>query len=544
MSRLVQVGDQLGEYRLVREIGRGAFGTVYLGEHQLLWLQVAIKILHTVTPQAHAALLAEWRRIANLRHRHIITVLGFSTYQNQSYLVLQYVPNDSLKERYPLGQSFPIETILPHVQQIAEGVQFAHDHQLLHLNLKPANILLDERDEVLVSDFGMTRTLHSHTTGETLAGFAGTPAYAAPEQFQERPECASDQYALATMVYQWLTGRLPFTGDLMAIIGQKFMGHAPPSLGSEVAPAVAAVVLRGLAEDPGDRFPSVAAFAKELARVSKPPPAPVPVIAPGGRLGSYLLNRFLGQGHSAEVWLGEHVHGRWQRAIKILHARLSAQEQVLFLREAQIIAPLEHRNIVSLMDYGVEGTIPFLVMNYAPDGSLHDRHPNGTPLALDVVVSYVKQVAAALQYAHDTHLIHRDVKPENMLVNRNGEVLLSDFGIAVKTPSQGADPQDAAGTIAYMAPEQFQGKADRASDQYALGVTVYEWLTGKRPFRGTAMEITGQHLNHAPQPLREIVPGIPLLVEWVVLKALEKDPKNRFGRVRAFAIALEQACRP
>jgi len=159
-----------------------------------------------------------------------------------------------------------------------------------------------------------------------------------------------------------------------------------------------------------------------------------------------------------------------------------------------------------------------------------------------LVIAYVKQVAEALQYAHDEKFIHRDVKPENMLVGRRGEVLLSDFGIAlVAQSSRYQSTQDMAGTIAYMAPEQIHGKPRPASDQYALGVIVYEWLSGNRPFHGSFTEIAAQHAIVHPPSLREKIPAITPDVEHVVLTTLAKDPKQRFGSIHAFAIALEQA---
>jgi WD40 repeat protein len=159
-----------------------------------------------------------------------------------------------------------------------------------------------------------------------------------------------------------------------------------------------------------------------------------------------------------------------------------------------------------------------------------------------VVSSYVKQVAEALQYAHDEKLVHRDVKPENMLLGRNNEVLLSDFGIAQVSQTVGNQSlQNVAGTLAYMAPEQIQGQPRRASDQYSLGVIVYEWLTGERPFDGSLTEVISQQLVVAPLPLRARKPDIPPAVEQVVMTTLEKNPEQRFGSIRAFAYALEQA---
>jgi predicted ATPase/class 3 adenylate cyclase len=185
-------------------------------------------------------------------------------------------------------------------------------------------------------------------------------------------------------------------------------------------------------------------------------------------------------------------------------------------------------------------------MEYAPNGSLRRRHPKGEVVLLPTLVSYVKQVADALQYAHEHKIIHRDVKPENLLLGRREEVLLSDFGLATIAHSTGSlstSAQGTGGTIAYMAPEQIKGHPRTASDQYALGAMVYEWLCGQRPFDGSLSEVMVQHLSMPPPPLRERVPTISPTVEQVVLRALAKDPNERFASVASFAQALEQACR-
>ena len=167
---------------------------------------------------------------------------------------------------------------------------------------------------------------------------------------------------------------------------------------------------------------------------------------------------------------------------------------------------------------------------------------SGVPGGRSSVVSYVKQVALALQYAHEQHVIHRDIKPENLLVGRNSEILLSDFGIALVTQnSLSQHTQDLAGTIAYMAPEQIKGHPRPSSDQYALGIVVYEWLSGEQPFHGSFTEIASKHDVIAPPPLREQIPALSPVVEQVVFTALAKDPKQRFATIQAFATALEQA---
>ena len=261
------------------------------------------------------------------------------------------------------------------------------------------------------------------------------------------------------------------------------------------------------------------------------------------QLGNYHILRLIGRGGFAEVYLGEHIYLKTQVAIKILQTKVSNEDDMKgFLQEAQTIARLIHPNIVRVTDFGVDGETPYLVMDYAPNGTLRKRHPKGAVLPLPAIVTYVKQTAAALQHAHDEKLIHRDIKPENMLLSRKDDILLSDFGIALAAQSSRyQNTQDVVGTVAYMSPEQIQGKPRPASDQYSLGIVVYEWLSGDRPFHGSFTELCTQHMFASLPPLREKVPSIHPLVEQVVTMALAKDYKQRFGSVQAFANALEQA---
>jgi WD40 repeat protein/predicted Ser/Thr protein kinase len=264
----------------------------------------------------------------------------------------------------------------------------------------------------------------------------------------------------------------------------------------------------------------------------------------GQQLGNYRLIRPLGHGGFSEVYLGEHIQLGIEVAIKVLRTQLSSEDVEKFRTEARTLARLKHPHIVRVFDFGVENNIAYLVMDYAPNGTLRQRHPEGTPLPPTIILPYVEQVAAALQYAHEQKFIHRDIKPQNMLLGSNNEVWLSDFGLAKIVQSTISQiTQDEAGSPAYMAPEQFLGKPRPASDQYSLGVVIYEWLCGDRPFKGTFTEIYSQHMVASPPPLHEKVPAITRAVEEVVLRALAKDLHQRFASVQAFANALEQACR-
>lgn len=262
----------------------------------------------------------------------------------------------------------------------------------------------------------------------------------------------------------------------------------------------------------------------------------------GQQFGNYRLVSLLGEGGFADVYLGEHVHLKTQAAIKILRTRLTSEDREKFLTEARTIAHLEHPNIVKVWDYGIENGLPYLVMTRAANGTLRQLYPKGTRVKPTEIIPYVKQVADALHYAHAQRLVHRDVKPENMLLGKNQEVLLSDFGIAlVAQSSRYQSTQDVVGTVAYMAPEQLQGKPSPASDQYALAIVVYEWLCGERPFQGSFLEIFGQHISVAPPSLCARNPAISPVVEQAIFVALAKDPQQRFGNIKAFANALSNA---
>jgi WD40 repeat protein len=184
-------------------------------------------------------------------------------------------------------------------------------------------------------------------------------------------------------------------------------------------------------------------------------------------------------------------------------------------------------------------------MEYAPSGTLRQKYPHGTKIPFPTVLSHAKQIALALQYAHDQNIVHRDVKPENMLVDSEDKIVLSDFGLAVPAhQSQSLSTQVVAGTVLYMAPEQIRGKARPASDQYALGVVIYEWLSGMCLFKGlNFIEIAMQHILDDPPPLRENAPNITAEVEQVILRALAKEPKQRFPTIQEFVTTLEQAYR-
>ncbi len=278
----------------------------------------------------------------------------------------------------------------------------------------------------------------------------------------------------------------------------------------------------------------------------------------GQQFGNYRLTKLIGHGGYAEVYLATHIHlDNRQHAIKILTGtNLKDEQRASFLAEARTVANLQHLSphIVQIQDFGIqtsgnaaEDGIPYLVMEYAAAGTMRTLYPQDTQVPLERVVFYINQVAQALQCAHDQKppIIHRDIKPENMLLRTHDHLLLSDFGIAItgQTSSNvlSVKETEIVGTVTYMAPERLSKHTRRASDQYSLGIVVYEWLSGSPPFDGTEKEIIYKQLVAPPPPLSSEYPHITKEIEDIVLRALEKAPEDRYPNVQEFASALEQA---
>ncbi|MGH2481313.1 MAG: serine/threonine-protein kinase, partial [Ktedonobacteraceae bacterium] len=286
----------------------------------------------------------------------------------------------------------------------------------------------------------------------------------------------------------------------------------------------------------------------------------------GKQLGDYQVQGSLGEGGMARVYKAYHPRLRREVAIKVILSQIAAREgfQARFEREAQVIASLQHPNIVSVYDFKEEHNLTYLVMQYVGGGTLRDQMRGQRPIEPARAVNYAIQMARALHHAHQRGVVHRDVKPQNMLVSSSdsNHLLLSDFGIAKlygsgidsaafsEMPTRSAEAGDGltnvnqiVGTADYMAPEQATAKAvDARTDVYALGVVLFQMLTGDVPFHSTSLNgLLFQHVYTAPLSVRAKNTHLPEILAEITAKALAKDPADRFQTAEAMARALEYA---
>ena len=261
------------------------------------------------------------------------------------------------------------------------------------------------------------------------------------------------------------------------------------------------------------------------------------------RIGDYEILGILGTGGMGKVFKVRNVLTERIEAMKILLPDLAGQKELAnrFLREIKLLAGLSHPNIASLRTALTVGNQLVMIMELVDGVTLAARLEQG-PLPPPNAVNYIDQVLAALSYAHREHIIHRDIKPTNMMLTHEGVVKLMDFGIARSAEERSLTMTGTTlGSLYYMSPEQIRGEGvDARSDLYSVGVSLYELVTGRRPFQATAnYAVMAAHLQEAPTPPAELQPGLPVALNEVILMALAKDPGRRFQSAEAFRNALK-----
>ncbi|KAF1086760.1 Serine/threonine-protein kinase PrkC [Sporotomaculum syntrophicum] len=268
-------------------------------------------------------------------------------------------------------------------------------------------------------------------------------------------------------------------------------------------------------------------------------------------IGKMLGNRYeilekLGGGGMAIVYKGRDTYLNRYVTIKVLRPEFTSDEDFIrrFKREAQAVASLSHPNIVNIHDVGQEENIHYLVMEYVQGDNLKNVIRKNGVLAPEQAVRFAMQVCEALEHAHENHIVHRDVKPHNILITEGGRAKLTDFGIALEATASTITRTDTiVGSVHYLSPEQARGEIPTTqSDIYAVGILLYEMLTGRQPYSGDSpIAIAIKHIQETPQPVNEVNQDVPAELAAVVMKAMEKKPEDRYKSAGEMARYLELA---
>lgn len=264
----------------------------------------------------------------------------------------------------------------------------------------------------------------------------------------------------------------------------------------------------------------------------------------GQRLGQYEVVGPLDQTTFGQRYLCVHMYLRTEVMIEVFQLPLSNELKEDFLSQARTLQQLEHPHVLRLREVGIQSHHPFVVTDYGSYRPFRQAYAQGSQQTLEVLLPHIKQASSALQYAHERRILHGDLRPENLLLDKNDEILLQGFVIEAAVQNRELLRYQRAGVIreavSYTAPERIQGKTHPASDQYSLAVLVYELLCGTLPFTGSSIEVAHQQM-HAPLPsLKQKAPNIPATIEQTLMKALAKEPEQRFPTIQAFVSALDQ----
>src|SRR5260370_5857087 len=542
-------------------------GAVYKAHDREVERLVALKIIRPElarNPEILRRFKQELILARQVTHKNVSRIFDLGMADGRKVIPMDYVEGRDLKSVLVERGKLPHEEAVPIIQQVCRGLEAAHTEGVVHRDLKPQNIMVDEDGRVWVMDFGLARSME--TAGMTRTGaLMGTPDYMSPEQARgEKVDARSDVFSLGIIFYEMLTGQLPFQADtLMATLLKRVQEKAipPTMLDPAIPPHINRVVMKCLVADVAKRYQAIGEILAELcdgtqqtcASTAQASVISLGAIGPGTQFGPrYRIESVIGEGGMGKVYKAHDNDLDRTVALKVVRPELASDPSSMqrFKQELLLASRISHRNILRIHDLGDVAGMKFISMAYVEGKDLHDLLTESGRLSIERAVNIAKQLASALDAAHSEGVIHRDLKPRNVLIDATDHVYVSDFGLA-KSLEGGAATQmtragEILGTPRYMSPEQAEAKpADHRSDIYSYGVILYEMATGETPFGGdSTMQVMYQHVTQAPKNPTLVNPDVPDYLAGVILKCLEKDPIKRYPQAREILNDLESATAP
>ena len=518
-------GEVFGRYRLLGVLRSGSTGTVYRAHDTMMSRDVAIKVLSpelAAEPGCQERFRREVSIATQLNDPNIIPIYEAGEIEGRLYLVMPAVPDgitvqDLLRRDGPTHPAVAARVIV----QVASALEAAHVAGLVHGDIKASSLLVGGAFVYLI-DFGAT------PTGADTA------------------DVRTDIYALTAVLYECLTGQPAVAGE----DGPPKPAPKPTDIDPAIPAGFDGVIARGMAEDPDDRYQTareLAAATHNALTATAAADASGAVATKEVEFGRYRLFEKLGQGSMGAVYRAHDTALGRDVAIKLLQPELAAEPgfQERFRREAYAAARLASPNIIPIYETGEFDGRLYLVMPIIDGVDLNKVLKSDGPMSPQKAVRVVEQVAAALDAAHKSGLVHRDVKPSNLLMVGEDFVYLIDFGLVHEASAGRLTLTNVApGSPAYMAPERFNaGKSvDARADVYSLTCVLYECLTGRLPFSGGGVEgLAAAHRTDAPPKPSSLDPAIPAAFDGVIARGMAKEADDRYQSAHELAVAARAA---
>jgi serine/threonine protein kinase/tetratricopeptide (TPR) repeat protein len=555
-------------YEIVKMLGEGGMGAVYKAMDRELDRIVALKVIRSELADKPDILQRFKQELILARlvtHRNVIRIFDLGVAGNVKFITMDFVEGRDLKSVITEQRKLPAAKACDIIRQVCLGLEAAHGEGVVHRDLKPQNIMLDSQGRVYLMDFGLARSME--LVGMTRTGaLLGTPAYMSPEQAKgEKVDARTDLFSLGVIFYELVAGVLPYKADTMmaTLIKRAKEPPVPPNqVEPSIPPAVNDVIMKCLQIKVDRRYQHAGEILADLGFNSALQASTVQssVIAsqsvfevasnltPGSQFGPrYRIEALLGEGGMGKVYKAYDSEVGRTVALKLVKPELARNPVSMerLKQELLLASQITHKNILRIHDLGDVGGLKFISMAYVDGKDLHSLIATEGKLPIDRAVAITRLLCLALEAAHNEGVVHRDLKPQNVLMDSNGQVFVSDFGLAksLEGPStMMTTTGEVLGTPRYMSPEQAESKsADNRSDLYALGLILYEMVTGDLPFGSESiMQTMYQRVTQDPKSPQLLNPDVPDYLSEIILRCLKRDPEQRYQHARDIVVDLDR----
>lgn len=538
--------EKFGRYEIIYQLGEGGMAEVYAARDPMMDRQVALKIIRknfSEDANFQERFWSEAKTIAGLEHRAILPVHDFGKDErtNKLYLVMRLMP-DVLHKRLERSGTIPLEDASLILNRLAAALNTAHVRGIVHRDIKPQNILLDEDGTVFLADFGLAAPVDKIENGFVPSAYGGSPFYMAPEQWQgDTVGPHTDIYQLGVTLFEMLVGERPFPEtDMQLLLDRHVNGRVPlvkdynDRLPSKIQP----ILEKAMAKNPLDRHKTCLELAEEVANLLRPKQIK----------NRYEIKEELQHGRLAAVYLARDLFEERDVALKVVkHALIpyQAYQQQFQNQRQQLMSLPEHTAVVPIYDVDQHNGQPYIAMKFVDGASLRERFRKERVFSVEMVCRFAEALAAALDALHEANRTHGDINLGNVLLDMDDNCYLTDVHITAVAELTKAvlDQKSPLGYTPYMAPEQWRGEPiGSQTDVYQFGVMIFELLTGQLPFAGASdEELRNAIENSIPPKVTSFKPELPAQFDTILARAMAKEPEARFARASEVINRLIQA---
>ncbi len=549
-----------GRYQILQILGEGGMGAVYKARDREVDRTVAIKV---VRPElsGHPEIMRRFKQelvlARQVTHRNVIRIFDLGVADGRRFITMEYVDGKTLQGLVNDHVKLPVERAVEIVRQTLLGLEAAHNEGVVHRDLKPQNIMVDAGGRVYLMDFGIAKSME--LAGMTRTGvLMGTPDYMSPEQAKgEKADARSDLFTVGVIFFELLTGQQPYRSEtVMQTLVRRTKERATPTreLDPSIPQYISDVVAKCLEINPDHRYQSAAQIVRDLD-----PTAPKQQVKgsdafhlgleAGSAFGPrYRIESLVGEGGMGKVYKAYDKDLDRIIALKLVRPELSSDPVSMdrLKQELLLASKISHKNIVRIHDLGDVNGVKFISMAYVDGEDLCQVIARRGRLDIGRATHLARQICKGLEAAHHESVLHRDLKPQNILVDQQDNAFILDFGLARSVDAGAAMAGEVTGTPRYMSPEQAEGlPIDHRSDIYSVGLILYEMVTGDLPFSSdTVMQAMYQRVTQAPKNPKLLNPELPDYFVNIIMKCLEKDPTKRYQTAGALLKDLDAGAPP